>query len=206
MVAVLSVSQWLLVETSVMESFTLSQVWSLILTSLHKLLNTRLLENVIFLCCRPPVSRQLEVIKLAVDSTSEQKAAPRTPTSDSPLDTLYIGGRIHHSVFNPCNKTCWRKILLLVYLWVCTWRCLSFFFSIQGQQRQTGSLCLHHLWAACEMWSLTESLFHLRRDPGGADLWASINVLHTEDMWLMGDTNTNVNSNGLLWVVLKKQI
>uniref|UniRef100_A0A671UKA7 Laminin, alpha 3 n=1 Tax=Sparus aurata TaxID=8175 RepID=A0A671UKA7_SPAAU len=38
------------------------------------------------------VSRQLEVIKLAVDSTSEQKAAPRTPTSDSPLDTLYIGG------------------------------------------------------------------------------------------------------------------
>lgn len=128
MVAVLSVSQWLLVETSVMESFTLSQVWSLILTSLHKLLNTRLLENVIFLCCRPPVSRQLEVIKLAVDSTSEQKAAPRTPTSDSPLDTLYIGGRIHHSVFNPCNKTCWRKILLLVYLWVCTWRCLSFFF------------------------------------------------------------------------------
>ncbi|XP_073332501.1 laminin subunit alpha-3 [Pagrus major] len=38
------------------------------------------------------VSRQLEVIKLAVDSVSEQKAAPRTPTSSSTLDTLYIGG------------------------------------------------------------------------------------------------------------------
>ncbi|XP_036969506.1 laminin subunit alpha-3 isoform X3 [Acanthopagrus latus] len=38
------------------------------------------------------VSRQLAVVKLAVDSTSEQKAAPRTPTSHSPLDTLHIGG------------------------------------------------------------------------------------------------------------------
>lgn len=206
MIAVLSVSQWILVETSVMESFTSLQVWSLVLTSLHKLLNTRLLQNVIFSRCRPPVSRQLEVIKLAVDSTSEQKAAPRTPTSASPLDTLYIGGRSIILYLTRATRHAEGKKLLLVYFWVRTWRCLFSFFFIQGQQRQTGSLCLHHLWAACEMWSLTESLFHLRRDPGGLDLWASINVLHNEDMWWMGDTNTTVNSNGLLWVVLKKQI
>lgn len=92
-VTVLSVSPWLLVKASVMESFTWSQVWLHMLTTLHELDHMWVVLNVKFLCYCPSVSEQHEVLKLVVDSMSEQKAVPFTSMSHSRLVSFFIGGK-----------------------------------------------------------------------------------------------------------------
>uniref|UniRef100_A0A8D3CTX3 Laminin, alpha 3 n=1 Tax=Scophthalmus maximus TaxID=52904 RepID=A0A8D3CTX3_SCOMX len=90
------------------------------------------------------VSKQHDVVRLVVDSVSEEKAFPITSTSHSKtlLGSLSVGGKsithftVCHPEFKLLSNNPDQNLLC---------------FSFQVRQNTAESLCPHLLWAACEM-------------------------------------------------------